>query len=269
MFRLNSFKFAVAGIFIIGIAFFTGSCSKKDVKKLIIGATPQPHARILEFVKDDYSKSGYTLEIIEFTDYVTPNAAVLDGSIDANFFQHIPYLEGRPEWAGSLVNAFGVHIEPLALYGPDYKSIDGLNTGARIAVPSDPTNGGRAFMLLAANNIIKLKDDAGLTATDLDITDNPRGFKFIPMDAAALPAALQDVDAACINGNYALQAGLNPVNDSLLLEGSDSLYVNIVVVKKGFETDPRVKALKDVMLTDKVRKFILENWPNGSVVPIF
>lgn len=264
----NFFRAAGAVLAFVLIAGAAG-CAKKSANKLTIGATRDPHARLLEFVKDDYKKAGYDLEIVEFTDYVAPNSAVLDGSLDANFFQHIPYLEERAEWSNNMLAAFGVHVEPFALYSTKYKNLSELPDGATIAVPNDPTNGGRAFLLLEANGLIKLNPGAELTATELDVVSNPHGYKFVALEAAALPSALSDFDAACINGNYAMQAGLVPSRDGLIVEGSASPYVNIVVVKKGTENDPRVIALRDVMLTPKVRDFIEKTWPNGSVLAIF
>lgn len=245
------------------------SCKKSDGATLTIGATPQPHAQILEFVRADFEAKGYKLNIVEFTDYVAPNAAVLDGSIDANFFQHIPYLEERPEWASGMTAAFGVHVEPFAMYSAKFKSIHEIPAGSSIAIPNDPTNGGRALLLLQENSLITLKPEAGLIATELDIITNPNNFKFVAMEAAALPQTLKDVDAACINGNYALQAGFTPSKDSLVIEGAASPYVNIVVVKKGNENDKRVIALKEVILSQKTRDYITKTWPDGSVVPIF
>ncbi|MDR2467540.1 MAG: MetQ/NlpA family ABC transporter substrate-binding protein [Spirochaetaceae bacterium] len=245
------------------------SCLKKDGTVLTIGATPQPHAQILNFIKDDYKKKGFTLNIVEFTDYVAPNSALLDGSIDANFFQHIPYLEERDIWANNLVSAFGVHVEPFALYSLKYKNTAEIPDGALIAIPNDPTNGGRALLLLEAHGLITLKPGVGLIATELDIVENPHNFKFAALESAALPPTLKDVDAACINGNYALQAGLSPARDSLIIEGAASQYVNIVVVRKDTKNDPRITALEEVMLTDKVRNYVAKTWPDGNVMVVF
>jgi D-methionine transport system substrate-binding protein len=244
-------------------------CKKTENKVLRIGATAVPHAEILAQIADDLDKQGIDLEIIEFTDYITPNTALIAGDLDANFHQHIPYLESNSLWAETLVSAFGVHIEPFGLYSKKYADINGLPDGADIAIPNDPSNGGRALLLLQDTGLIRLKPDAGLEATDLDIVYNPKNIKFRALEAAQLPRSLDDVDAACINGNYALEANLSPINDTLALEDADSPYVNIVVVRKGTENDPRILALRDAVISDKIRSFITNNWPNGSVVPIF
>jgi D-methionine transport system substrate-binding protein len=235
---------------------------------LSVGATPVPHAELLNLVKDDLAARGITLKVVEFTDYVQPNVAVLSGDLDANFFQHIPYLESNEEWAAKMVSAFGVHVEPFGLYSSKYKSINDLPNGATIAIPNDPSNGGRALLLLQAKGLITLKNDAGLTATSRDIVSNPKNFRFQELEAAQLPRSLQDVDGATINGNYALQAGLNPLKDSLIIEGADSPYVNIVVVLKGKEKDPRIVALMNALLSQKVKDFINLQY-GGGVAAVF
>jgi len=233
-----------------------------------VGATPVPHAELLNLIKGDLAAQGITLKVVEFTDYVQPNVAVLAGDLDANFFQHIPYLDSNEEWSAKLVSAFGVHVEPFGLYSSKHKSIGDLPNGATIAIPNDPSNGGRALLLLQAKGLITLKEGAGLTATPRDITGNPKNFRFQELEAAQLPRSLQDVDAATINGNYALDAGLNPVKDSLIIEGADSPYVNIVVVLKGKENDPRIVALKKALLSQKVKDYINSQY-DGGVVAIF
>jgi len=255
-------------VLVSSLAFAKGSGDKKEAI-LTIGATPVPHAELLNLVKADLAAEGITLEVVEFNDYVTPNTATIDGSIDANYFQHVPYLGSNPDWAAALVSAFGVHIEPFGLYSKKYKNLSDIPAGATIAIPNDPTNGGRALLLLQAAGVITLKDGAGLEATERDIAGNPRNLKFRAIEAAQLPRALGDVDAATINGNYALEAGLNPAQDALIIEGAQSPYVNIVVVRKGFEGDPRIKALQKVLLSDKVKGYIQERWQDGSVAPVF
>jgi len=235
---------------------------------LTVGATPVPHAQLLNLIRDDLAAEGITLKVVEFTDYVQPNVALIAGDLDANFFQHIPYLETNAEWSSKLVSAFGVHIEPFGLYSRKYGDIDNLPNGASIAIPNDPTNGGRALLLLQANGIITLKDGAGLTATSRDIVSNPRNLRFQELEAAQLPRSLMDVDAAAINGNYALEAGLNPFRDSLIIEGQDSPYVNIVVVQKGKEQSEKILALKRAMLSQKVKDYINRNY-GGGVAPVF
>jgi D-methionine transport system substrate-binding protein len=233
-----------------------------------VGATPVPHAELLNLIKDDLDAQGITLKVVEFNDYVQPNVAVISGDLNANFFQHIPYLESNAEWSSKLVSAFGVHVEPFGLYSTKHKSISALPNNATIAIPNDPSNGGRALLLLQAKGLITLKAGAGLTATVRDITGNPKNFRFRELEAAQLPRSLPDVDAAAINGNYALAAGLNPVKDSLIIEGADSPYVNIVVVQKGKENDPVVIALKNALLSKKVKDFIDSKY-GGGVVAVF
>ena len=248
---------------------FTACTGKKGTGSTVsVGATPVPHAELLNLIKDDLAAQGITLKVVEFTDYVQPNVAVIAGDLDANFFQHIPYLDSNEEWKAKLVSAFGVHVEPFGLYSANYKSIDDLPNGASIAIPNDPSNGGRALLLLQANGLITLKDGAGLTATPHDVAENPRNFKFQPLEAAQLPRTLKDVDAATINGNYALEAGLNPIKDSLIIEGADSPYVNIVVVQKGKENTPNILLLKKALLSQKVKDYINSHY-DGGVAAIF
>jgi len=242
--------------------------AEKSGSVLSVGATPVPHAELLNLIKDDLAAQGITLKVVEFTDYVTPNVALIAGDLDANFFQHIPYLETNEEWSAKLVSAFGVHVEPFGLYSAKYKNINDLPNGATIAIPNDPSNGGRALLLLQAKGLITLKAGAGLTATSRDITGNPKNFRFRELEAALLPRSLQDVDAATINGNYALDAGFNPLKDSLIIEGADSPYVNIVVVQKGKENDSRIIALKKALLSQKVKNYIGSHY-NGGVAAIF
>jgi D-methionine transport system substrate-binding protein len=232
---------------------------------LKVGATAVPHAELLNLLQEDLTREGITLKVMEFSDYVQPNAALAAGELDANFFQHLPYLESNEEWKNSLVSAFGVHVEPLGLYSNSIGNIADLKDGAVIAIPNDPTNGGRALLLLQSNGLITLKPDAGLAATSLDITANPKNFKFQELEAAQLPRSLGDVDAAVINGNYALDAGINPVRDSLIIEGADSPYVNIVAVKKGNENDKRILALKAALQSQKVKDYILSHYDGGVV----
>jgi D-methionine transport system substrate-binding protein len=265
--RIAGFLIAFALVLAVASPLMAGG--KKSKQTLKIGATPVPHAEMLALIVDDLAEQGIDLQIVEFTDYVTPNLALIAGDIDANFFQHVPYLQSNTEWTTTLVSAFGVHIEPFGLYSNKYKSVNDIPAGATIAIPNDPTNGGRALLLLAENGLITLKPDVGLEATDLDIASNPKNFKFRALEAAQLPRSLNDVDAAAINGNYALDAGLNPVGDSLILEDADSPYVNIVVVRKGMENDPRILALQDALTSEEIRDYIDSTWPDGSVIAIF
>ncbi|MDR0453544.1 MAG: MetQ/NlpA family ABC transporter substrate-binding protein [Deferribacteraceae bacterium] len=245
-------------------------CNKKSkAETLRVGATPVPHAEILNLIKDDLKKSGVDLEIIEFTDYITPNIALDDGQIDANFFQHQPYLDTFVRDRGmKLVSLAGIHIEPLGLYSNKIKSITELQEGAVLAIPNDPTNEGRALLLLQSNGLIMLSDDAGLEGTPKNIVDNPQKILFRELDAAQLPRVLNDVDAAVINGNFAMEAKLNPMQDAIILEGADSPYVNIITVRTGAENDPRLQALANALKTEKVKQFIADKY-NGGVVAVF
>ncbi|AJC87587.1 MetQ/NlpA family ABC transporter substrate-binding protein [Campylobacter insulaenigrae] len=234
---------------------------------ITIAASPVPHAQILEQIKPDLEQKGYKLEIKEFTDYVLPNLAVDGGEIDANFFQHTPYLEEFNKNKGTkLVKIAGVHIEPMAVYSKKFKSIDDLKDGATIAVPNDPTNESRALDIIERKGLVKFKDNA--LKTPLDITDNPKNIKFVELKAAQLPRALDDVDFAIINSNYALSANLNPAKDSILIEDGQSPYVNILVVKEGHENDAKIKALVESIQSQKVKDFINQKY-DGSVLPAF
>ncbi|MCI1208596.1 MAG: MetQ/NlpA family ABC transporter substrate-binding protein [Treponema sp.] len=261
---------AVLAATLIALPVFSGGSKDKDKRVLTIGATPEPHAEILNLVKDDLAKEGITLKVVEFTDYVTPNEAVESGEIDGNYFQHAPYMETFNKEKGyHLVSVAGVHIEPLALYSKKYTKTADIPDGAVVAIPNDPTNEGRALLLLQSAGLITLKSDAGLTAVPSDITENSRKFKFREIEAASLPRVLDDVDAAVINGNYALPAGLSASKDGLIVEGKDSPYVNILVVKDGNQNDPRIKALAKALTSQKVKDYILSHYPDGAVVPVF
>ncbi|MGI6074772.1 MAG: MetQ/NlpA family ABC transporter substrate-binding protein [Pyramidobacter sp.] len=236
---------------------------------LRVGATPTPHAEILAQVKDDLKAQGIDLEIVEFTDYVTPNLALSDGDLDANYFQHLPYLESFCKDRGlKLVAAATVHVEPMGLFSKKNAKGEKLPDGAVIAIPNDPTNSGRALLLLQSAGLITLAEDSGLSATELDVEKNPHGFSFRSLEAAQLPRSLDDVDAAVINGNYAIPAGLNPVKDALLVEGAESPYANVVAVKEGDENKPEIQALVKALQSEKVRDFILETY-KGAVLPAF
>ena len=243
--------------------------TEKSNKVLKIGASPQPHAAILENIKQDLADKGIELEIQQFSDYVVPNTAVEDGDLDANFFQHVPYMDEFNKQQGThLVSVGSVHLEPMGLYSKKIKDLKELKEGATISIPNDPTNGGRALLLLEKNGIIKLKDGAGLAVTDKDIVENPMNLKITLLDAAQLPRTLEDVDASVINTNFALEADLNPLNDALVIEGKDSPYANIVAVKEGNEKDERVVALMEALNSEKTKKFIEDEY-KGAIVPAF
>jgi D-methionine transport system substrate-binding protein len=219
---------------------------------------------------DDLAKQGITLKVKEFTDYVTPNDAVESGEIDANFFQHVPYMNTFNKDKGyHLVSVVGTHVEPLALYSKKYKALADIPAGATIAIPNDPTNEGRALLLLKSAGLIQLDEKAGLEATPQNVTENSKKFSFKEIEAATLPRVLDDVDAAIINGNYALPAGLSAKKDGLLIEGADSPYVNVLVTKSGKENDPAMQALAKALTSQKVKDWIQQKYPNGEVVATF
>ena len=258
---------SIALALVAATAFF--GCNKNSAV-LKVGATPEPHAEMLNLIKEDLAKEGITLQVIEFTDYVIPNESLESGEIDANFFQHLPYLESfNTERSYHLVSAGGIHIEPFALYSKKITSLSQLADGATIAIPNDPTNGGRALLLLQSAGLISLNPAAGVTATTLDITSNPKNLKFSEIEAASLPRTLPDVDVAAINGNYALDAGLSASKDGLFVEGADSPYVNIVAVKQGKENDAQIVALVKALQSQKVKDWVKQQYPNGDVVTVF
>lgn len=235
-----------------------------------VGATPEPHATLLSLVKDDLKEQGINLVIVDFTDYVTPNEALESGDIDANFFQHLPYMDSFNKEKGyHLVNAGGIHIEPIAVYSKKVNKLADLKKKAVVAVPNDPTNEGRALLLLQSAGLIELNKDAGITATTLDITKNPLKLKFREIEAASLPRVLNDVDAAVINGNYAIPAGLSASKDGLFIEGKDSPYVNIIAVKNGNQNRDEIKALVKALQSEKIKDYISTKYPNGEVVSTF
>lgn len=245
-------------------------CTKDDSSVLKVGATPEPHAEMLKLVVDNLAEQGITLKVMEFTDYVTPNEALEGGQIDANFFQHLPYMESfNSERGYHIVNAGGIHIEPVALYSKKVSSLADIKNGATIAIPNDPTNEGRALLLLQSAGLIKLDENAGITATPQNIVENPKNIKFHEIEAASLPRVLLDVDAAVINGNYAIPAGLRANSDGLVVEGADSPYVNVVAVKDGNENSDKITALVKALQSEEIAEFIAERYPNGEVVKVF
>ncbi|ALC24313.1 MetQ/NlpA family ABC transporter substrate-binding protein [Streptomyces pristinaespiralis] len=237
---------------------------------LVVAASPTPHADILNYVKDNLAKKeGLTLEVKEFTDYVLPNTATQQGQVDANFFQHKPYLDDfNKKNKTTIVPVVNVHLEPLGLYSKNAKDLKDIKAGQTIAVPNDTTNEGRALALLADNGLITLKDGAGTDAKLSDIAD-AKGLKFKELEAATLPRALNDVDAAVINGNYAIEADLKPAKDSLALEKADgNPYANFLAVKEGNEDDARVQKLAKLLNSPEVKKYIEDKY-DGSVVAAF
>jgi D-methionine transport system substrate-binding protein len=255
---------------ILSLGIFAGcssSASSNDKKVIKVGATPVPHAEILEQVKPLLEKKGYTLEIVEFTDYVTPNTSLADGQLDANFFQHIPYLtEFNKEKKLNLTYTVKVHIEPMGIYSNKVKKLADLPDGATVAIPNDATNGSRALRVLEDAGLIKVKE--GELVSKLDITENPKKLVIEELEAAMLPRQLDSVDAAVINANYALEAGLTPTKDALALESTDSPYANVLAVKAEDKDKPYIKALSEALNSPEIKKFIQEKY-NGSVVPAF
>ncbi len=243
-----------------------------DLKELTVGASPAPHAEILEAAREELAKKGYDLKIVEYTDYVQPNLALDAGDLDANYFQHLPYLEQFNEERGTkLVSAGKIHYEPFGIYAGKTASLDELTDGAKVAVPNDATNEARALLLLEAQGLLKLKDGAGLKATKTDIVENPKNLDILEVEAAQVPRSLPDVDIAVINGNYAIEAGLK-VSDALAVEASDSeaatTYGNVVAVQEGKEEDEKTKALMEALTSDTVKEFMEQTY-EGAVVPLF
>lgn len=246
--------------------------SKKNLEVIKVGASITPHAEILRAVSDELEKQGYQLEVVEYNDYIIPNTALESGELDANYIQHLPYLEDFNKENGThIVSVADIHYEPFGIYAGKSDSLDNLKDEAVIAVPNDTTNEARALLLLQDQGLIKLKENAGLTATVKDIVDNPRNFEIRELEAAQVPKALQDVDVAAINTNYALEADLK-LSDALASEGADSLaaktYANIIAVKEGNEKEAKIKALVDAVKSEKVKKFIEDKY-EGAVVPVF
>lgn len=244
------------------------TAEKAEEKKTItIGASATPHAEILEKVKPILEEKGYKLDIQVFNDYVIPNTSVEQGELDANFFQHIPYMENfNKEHGTHLAYVAKVHIEPMGIYSEKIKDLKELKDGATIAVPNDPTNETRALKLLEKEGIAKFKD--GDLVTKLDITDNPKNIKIEELEAAQLPRVLKDVDAAVINTNYALSANLNPTQDAIAIEDKDSPYANIIAVKEENKGKEYVKDLVEAINSPEIKKFIEENY-KGAIVPAF
>ena len=243
--------------------------SAQAAETLTVAATAVPHAELLEFVKPQLAQDGVTLNIKVFTDYVQPNVQVAEKRLDANFFQHQPYLDEFNKSRGTqLVSVAGVHVEPFGAYSHKINDIEDLPEGANVVIPNDATNGGRALLLLAKAGIITLKPEAGITATPRDIANNPKRIRVRELEAATLPRVLNQVDLALINTNYALEAGLNPAEDALVIEGSESPYVNILVSREDNKNSPAMQKLAKALQSEAVRDFIAEKY-QGAVVPAF
>ncbi|MDY3249002.1 MAG: MetQ/NlpA family ABC transporter substrate-binding protein [Candidatus Choladocola sp.] len=266
--KVLSLALAVSAAASLLPASFAGAEEDKVIR---VAASPIPHAEILEQAKPILEAEGWTLEITEFEDYIQPNLAVEDGEYDANYFQHIPYLDSFNEKNGThLVNAGGIHYEPFGIYPGTKASLDELEDGDIIAVPNDPTNEARALLLLQDNGVITLKEGAGLTATIKDIEENPYNVKLEELEAAQVPRVVGEDAFVVMNGNYALEAGFSVAKDSIAYEASDSeaakTYVNIIAVEEGNENSEKIQALVNVLKSDEIRNFIIETY-DGAVVP--
>lgn len=251
----------------------TAETSELAGTTLKVAASPTPHAEILNVAKEVLAEQGIDLEVVEFSDYVQPNLVTESGEVDANYFQHKPYLDNFNKEKGThLVSVEGIHFEPFGLYPGKTKELKDLQDGATVAVPNDATNEARALLLLQDAGLIKLKDPKDINATPKDITSNPKNLKFKELEAAVVPTVIKDVDIAALNGNYAIQAGFDPTKDTLATEKADGLaaktYQNILVVKEGNENTAKTKELKKALKSDEVRDYINKNY-KGAVVPVF
>lgn len=246
-----------------------GSESKSNNTTVTVGATPVPHGEILNEIKPLLAKEGVDLKIIEFTDYVKPNLALNDKELDANFFQHSPYLDKFNAERGTKLKAIAkVHIEPMGVYSHKIKDLKDVPNGAKVAIPNDPTNGGRALLILQTAGLIGLKDGGSITSTIGDVEKNDKNLQFVELEAAQIPRSIDDVDIALINTNFALEAGLNPLKDALYLEAKDSPYANVLVVREGDENRPEIQKLVKALQSEDVKKFIGDKY-QGAILPSF
>lgn len=277
MYSLKKLSVLAAATLVAAAAFVSGCGSNapaggtETTKNTVVtvAATPVPHSEILNEIKPLLAKEGIDLKIIEFTDYVKPNLALADKEVDATFHQHLPFLEKfNAEHNTNLVSAGNVHIEPMGVYSHKIKTLSDLPLKAKVAIPNDPSNGGRALLILQAAGLIKLKDGGTVSSTVQDITDNPKQLQFSELDAAQVPRAIDDVDIAVINTNFALEAGLNPLKDSLFLEAKDSPYANILAIRAGDESRPEIQKLLKALQSPEVKKFIEDNY-KGAILPSF
>lgn len=266
---------------VLALALVLTSCAKKEGKKedgqsttntenkkVVIGVSPAPHKEIAEKAKEILAKEGIELEIKEFDDYVTPNTSLEEKDIDLNFFQHVPYLENFNKERGTkIVPLGGVHIEPLGVYSKNYKSFDELKDNDEVIIPNDATNGARALKLLEENNVIKLKADVGLEATEKDIAENPKNLKFTPVEAATIPRAYEDAAIAVINSNYALEASLSPKNDAIATEKAEgNPFANVIAAREADKDNETYKKVLEAFQSDEVKKYIEEKF-EGEIIP--
>ncbi len=276
MMKMKKLALVLAGLLALtglaaGCGSSAGSKSSGGDKKVVlkVGASPVPHAEILNQIKPMLAKEGVDLQVVEFTDYVKPNLSLNDKEIDANFFQHKPYLDKFCKDRNlSLVSVGTVHIEPMGVYSKKIKDLKELKDGAKVAIPNDPTNGGRALAILEKAGLLKLKEGVGVLATANDIVDNPKNLQITEAEAAMLPRTLDDVDIAVINSNFAMEAKLNPTKDALFIEAKDSPYANIVAVRKGDENRPEIQKLMKALNSPEVKKFIEDKY-KGAIIPAF
>lgn len=254
---------------IISCILSLAACTKAKEGGFKVAATPVPHAQMLEFVKPDLKAQGFDLKIIVTDDYNIPNRSLANKEVAANFFQHIPFMDEQiKQFHYQIESIAKIEIEPMGIYSKKIHSFSELQDGAMIGIPNDPTNEARALLLLQSEGLIQLDNSTNLTATVLNISDNPKNLKFIETDAAMLPRSLDDVAAAVINTNYALEAGFSPLKDALALESKDSPYANIIAIRIGDENRLEIQALKTAMTSDKMRQFILDKY-KGAVLPAF
>ncbi|OIB00119.1 methionine ABC transporter substrate-binding protein [Paenibacillus sp. LC231] len=247
----------------------TSGGGAQEAVTLKVGASPSPHAKILEHIKPALEKEGVNLEIVEFTDYVLPNTQVDSKEIDANFFQHKPYLDNQiKERKLDLESVIAVHVEPLGAYSKTITSVDDLKDGAVVAIPNDPSNAGRALTLLSKNGVIKLEDETKLEATAKDIVENPKNLEFKEVEAAMLPRMLDELDLAVINTNYALEAGLDPTKDALFIEDKENPYANLLVARPDNKDSDAIQKLAKALTSEDVKAFIEEEY-KGAVIPAF
>ncbi|SMF71693.1 D-methionine transport system substrate-binding protein [Paenibacillus uliginis N3/975] len=269
-------KKLLLGLLSLSLVVVLGACGDKAAENggkegltIKVGASPKPHSEILEHIKPALEKEGVKLEIVEFTDYVLPNQQVDQKQIDANFFQHKPYMDSEVKQRDmDLVSVVAVHVEPLGAYSKKIKSVDELKDGAVVAIPNDPTNGGRALTLLAKNGLIKLQDENKLESTAKDITENPKNLVIKEVEAAMLPRMLDEMDMAIINTNYALEAGLDPTKDAIFIEDKDNPYANILTARSDSKDSEAIQKLAKALTSDDVKKFIEEEY-KGAVIPAF
>lgn len=253
---------------ILALSLFVLSVST-FAKVFKVGVTPVPHTAFLELIKEDLKNEGIELQIVEFNEYVIPNIALADKELDANYFQHLPYLKKFSEERKLDLTSLGtVHIAPLALYSNKYKSVNDFPKGATVALPNDPSNLGRALILLHLNGVIKLKNPNDWFSTEFDVVENTKKLKFKLVEAPQLPRVLKDVDSAIIPGNFAIQNGLNPVKNGLIREDKNSPYANVVAVRKGDENREDVKKFFKILRSEKLKKFIAEKY-DGGIIPAF